>query len=64
MWELVISISGKPNKLEHIEMPKNFIGVNGRNSDNELIEKVLNWKPKYSLRQRFRKDIRLDKITL
>ncbi len=26
-------------------------GVRGRNSNNELIEKVLGWKPKYSLRQ-------------
>ena len=26
-------------------------GVRGRNSDNALIKKMLNWEPKYNLRQ-------------
>lgn len=26
-------------------------GVRGRNSNNELVEKILNWKPKYTLKQ-------------
>lgn len=47
--KMAIEISGKDIQIKNVE--SNAIGVNGRNSDNELIEKVLNWKPKYSLRQ-------------
>ena len=47
--QMAIDISGKDIKIKNV--PSNAIGVNGRNSDNELIEKVLGWKPKYSLRQ-------------
>lgn len=46
--EMAIEISGKKLLIENIAGP---IGVNGRCSDNTLIEKVLNWKPKLSLRQ-------------
>lgn len=47
--QIAIDISGKDIKINNVE--SNAIGVNGRNSNNELIEKVLNWKPKYTLRQ-------------
>jgi nucleoside-diphosphate-sugar epimerase len=38
----VMTISGKTLEIEHIEGPQ---GVRGRNSDNELIEKRLEWRP-------------------
>lgn len=47
--QMAIDLSGKDIKIKNVE--SNAIGVNGRNSDNELIEKVLNWKPKYTLGQ-------------
>lgn len=47
--QIAIDLSGKDIRIKNVE--SNAIGVNGRNSDNELIEKVLNWKPKYTLRQ-------------
>ena len=47
--KMAIEISGKDIQIKNVK--SNAIGVNGRNSDNELIEKVLGWKPKYSLRQ-------------
>lgn len=47
--QMAIDLSGKDIKIKNVE--SNAIGVNGRNSDNDLIRKVLNWKPKYSLRQ-------------
>lgn len=40
--EDVIKISGKNLNLRHIDGP---LGVRGRNSDNDLIEEKLNWKP-------------------
>ena len=40
--EDIIKISGKNLNLRHIEGP---LGVRGRNSDNDLIEEKLNWKP-------------------
>lgn len=46
--EMVTEISGKKLSIENIAGP---IGVNGRCSDNTLIEKVLDWRPKLSLRQ-------------
>lgn len=46
--QMAIDISGKNVKIKNIPGP---VGVMGRNSDNALIEKVLGWKPKYSLRQ-------------
>lgn len=43
---LAMFIGNKDLEIKHIEGPT---GVRGRNSNNELIEKVLGWKPKYSL---------------
>ncbi|MEN0003912.1 MAG: NAD-dependent epimerase/dehydratase family protein [Bacteroidota bacterium] len=45
--KLIIEISGKDLSLQHIEGP---IGVNGRNSDNRLIQEKLGWKPSLPLR--------------
>lgn len=46
--DLAIDISGKRIAIKNIKGP---IGVQGRNSDNTLIRKVLNgWEPKYNLR--------------
>lgn len=49
--EMAIGFSGERIKIKHVEGP---IGVRGRNSDNTLIESVLNWKPKYSLKEGLR----------
>lgn len=46
--ELIIEISGKRITLEHIPGP---LGVRGRNSDNALISKRLDWKPSNPLRK-------------
>lgn len=43
---MVIEISGKDLSLNHIPGPQ---GVRGRNSDNNLIESKLGWKPDYPL---------------
>lgn len=40
--KLIIDISGKDISIKNIEGPE---GVRGRNSDNNLIEQKLNWKP-------------------
>ena len=45
--KMIIDISGKNLTINNIEGPT---GVNGRNSDNKLIEEKLNWQPKYDLR--------------
>lgn len=45
---MAIELSGKDIKIKNIQGPT---GVMGRNSDNTLIEKVLGWKPKYSLKE-------------
>lgn len=45
--KLAIQLSGKNITINNIPGP---VGVMGRNSDNGLIEKVLSWKPKYTLR--------------
>lgn len=50
LWKTAIEVSGKKLKMIHIDRPKNILGVMGRNSDNTLIEKELNWKPSQSLR--------------
>lgn len=47
--QMAIEFSGKDIKINNVE--SNAIGVNGRNSDNTLIESVLKWKSKYSLKQ-------------
>jgi len=44
--DLAIGFSGKQIEKRHIDGPT---GVRGRNSNNELIRKVLGWEPKYSL---------------
>ena len=47
LTKMVIDISGKKLNIKHISGP---VGVRGRNSDNRLIRKKLNWEPKQSLR--------------
>ena len=44
--EIVIKISNKDISLKHIDGP---LGVRGRNSNNTLIKKVLDWDYQYSL---------------
>jgi GDP-D-mannose 3',5'-epimerase len=44
--EIVTSLSGKSVAFNYVSGPQ---GVRGRNSDNNLIRKVLNWEPAYSL---------------
>lgn len=44
--KMAMFIGGKDLFIEHIDGP---IGVRGRNSNNDLIRKVLQWEPKYSL---------------
>lgn len=45
--QMAIDISGKKLIINNVEGP---VGVMGRNSNNELIEKVIGWKPKYNLK--------------
>ena len=45
---LVMDIAGKRLTLNHIPGP---LGVRGRRSDNELIGRMLGWKPSAPLRQ-------------
>lgn len=44
---LVMEVAGKKVNINHIEGP---LGVQGRNSDNNLIKEKLNWSPQRSLR--------------
>lgn len=46
--EMVIDISGKDIAINNVQ--SNAIGVNGRNSDNTLIQEVLGWQPTQPLR--------------
>ncbi len=46
--QMAIELSGKSIQIKNIAGPT---GVMGRNSDNTLIEKELNWKPKFTLRE-------------
>jgi len=46
--QMAIDLSGKSIQIKNIPGPT---GVMGRNSNNELIEKELNWKPKFTLRE-------------
>jgi nucleoside-diphosphate-sugar epimerase len=48
--QMAIDISGKNLYIDY-EPQSKTIGVNGRNSCNDLIRQVLNWDPKYTLRQ-------------
>lgn len=45
--DIACDIAGKKLKKKHINGPT---GVRGRNSDNKLIEAMLDWKPNYTLR--------------
>jgi GDP-D-mannose 3', 5'-epimerase len=45
--EIIIDIAGKNISLKHIPGP---LGVRGRNSDNSLIKKKLNWIPEQPLK--------------
>jgi nucleoside-diphosphate-sugar epimerase len=45
---IVMDIAGKRLSIKHIPGP---LGVRGRNSDNELIGKMLDWKPRRPLRE-------------
>jgi GDP-D-mannose 3',5'-epimerase len=47
MAAIVLALDGKSLPIKHIPGPE---GVRGRNSDNELIKKVLGWAPSISLR--------------
>lgn len=51
LYQLVIDISGKDLSIKNIPMPEGCMGVAGRNSHNEMIERITGWKPKYSLKQ-------------
>ena len=44
--EIAMSIAGKTQTIKHIPGP---LGVRGRNSDNDLINKKLGWKPSLPL---------------
>ncbi|WP_262690019.1 NAD-dependent epimerase/dehydratase family protein [Kordiimonas aestuarii] len=44
--DMVTDIAGKPLKKRHIDGPQ---GVRGRNSDNQLIEQKLGWRPNQPL---------------
>ena len=50
--EMIMQIAGKELSLAHIPGP---LGVRGRNSHNELIEKKLGWKPSEPLIEGLRK---------
>ena len=45
--QMIMDIAGKQLKIKHIDGP---LGVRGRNSDNRLIRKMLDWEPNMSLR--------------
>lgn len=46
--DMIIEVSGKKIEKRFVQGPE---GVRGRNSDNELIEKVLGWKPSMPLKE-------------
>jgi nucleoside-diphosphate-sugar epimerase len=46
--DLVAQIAGKTIRKKHIDGPT---GVRGRNSNNELIEQKLNWRPSQNLKE-------------
>lgn len=51
LYQLVIDISKKRLNIKNIPMPEGCMGVAGRNSHNEMIERITGWKPKHSLRE-------------
>lgn len=50
--EMIMQVAGKQLSIEHIPGP---LGVRGRNSHNELIEKKLGWRPSEALTEGLRK---------
>ena len=46
--EMTMNIAGKRQSIKHIPGP---LGVRGRNSDNNLIQEKLGWKPNWPLRK-------------
>ncbi len=44
--QMIMDIAGKRLKIKHVDGP---LGVRGRNSDNRLIRKMLDWEPSMSL---------------
>lgn len=46
MVKMIMIIANHQAEIKHIDGP---LGVRGRNSDNTLIQKKLNWQPHYSL---------------
>lgn len=53
MAHVVLEVAGKSNlPLRHVPGPQ---GVRGRNSNNDLIRKLLNWSPTISLRDGIRR---------
>ena len=50
----IMKITNKNLEIRNISGP---VGVNGRNSDNKLVEKLISWKPKHSLDQGLEKTI-------
>lgn len=59
--EMVIDISNKDLSIKNVTGPK---GVQGRNSDNKLIEKVLGWKPSMLLREGMKKTYQWIKLQI
>jgi len=53
--KMAMDIAGKTLSIRHIDGP---LGVRGRNSDNNLISKRLNWKPMMPLRAGMEKTYR------
>ena len=49
---MVMRIAGKNQSIEHIPGP---VGVRGRNSDNRLLKRMLDWEPSESLEDGIRK---------
>lgn len=49
LYQMVIDLSCKPLTIKNIPMPEGCMGVAGRNSHNEMIERITGWKPKHSL---------------
>jgi GDP-D-mannose 3', 5'-epimerase len=50
--EIAMKISRKKLNIKHIKGP---LGVRGRNSDNRLLRKTLNWEPKMKLQEGIKK---------
>lgn len=48
--KIAIGLSGYEIEIEH-DLNNKALGVRGRNSNNDLIRKELNWEPKYTLQQ-------------